>query len=124
VWIDGKMRGVCVTRGAIEMHLGLTVEQSAVMSEGDRCEFVRTNLALVMKAARERLRDTSAASDYIIIDTGQLPLRAADRRKGERRKADRRKADKPQLIPPQGDRRRGPRRKGERRGSPGEGARS
>jgi hypothetical protein len=77
-----------------------------------------------MKSAKERLRDTSAASDYIIIDTGQLPLRAGDRRKGERRKADRRKADKPQLIPPQGDRRRGPRRKTERRGTSGEAAKS
>jgi hypothetical protein len=124
VWIDGKMRGVCVTRGAIEMHLGLTADQSAGMSEGDRCEFVRTNLALVMKSAKERLRDTSAAADYIIIDTGQLPVRAADRRKGERRKSDRRKADRPQLIPPQGDRRRGPRRKGERRGTSGETAKS
>jgi hypothetical protein len=120
VWIDGRMRGICITRGAIEMHLGLTEEQSRLMSETDRCEFVRQNLALIMTAAKKRLSETSPMAEAIIIDTGQLPVRGPDRRKGERRKSDRRKADRPQSIPPQGDRRRSQRRKTERRGSPAE----
>ena len=117
VWIDGKMRAVCVSRGAIEMHLGLTADQAAAMSETDRSEFVRTNLSLIMKAAKKRLGETSAAAPAIFIDTGQLPVRSTDRRKNERRKTERRKVARPQGIPPAGDRRRGPRRKGERRGS-------
>jgi hypothetical protein len=115
VWIDGKMRGICVSRGAIEMHLGLSADQAAGMSEGERCEFVRKNLALVVTAAKKRLSKTSPTADMIIIDTGELPVRSADRRKGERRKTDRRKADRPSGIPPSGDRRRSQRRKTERR---------
>jgi hypothetical protein len=123
VWIDGKMRGISVARGAIEMHLGLNADQAAAMSEGERCEFVRRNLALIVKAAKKRLAETSAAADMVIIDTGELPVRGPDRRKSERRKTDRRKADRPSGIPPSGDRRRGQRRKTERR-IPGEGGRS
>jgi hypothetical protein len=115
VWIDGKMRAISVSRGAIEMHLGLNADQAAAMSEGERCEFVRQNLALIVKAAKKRLSETSAAADMVIIDTGQLPLRGADRRKGERRKVERRKVDRPSGIPPSGDRRRSQRRKAERR---------
>ena len=115
VWIEGKMRAICVSRGAIEMHLGLTADQAAAMSETDRSEFVRTNLSLIMKAAKKRLNETSPVAPAIFIDTGQLPVRGGDRRRSERRKTERRKADRPAGVPPGGDRRRGQRRKAERR---------
>jgi hypothetical protein len=123
MWIEGKMRGVCVSRGAIEAYLGLMPDQSATMTEDDRCEFVRNHLTLVMSAARNRLQDTSLAAGSIVIEPGQLggSARAAgDRRKTERRKSERRKADRPEAIPVQGDRRRADRRRGERRSKPKE----
>jgi len=115
IWIDGKMRGICVTRGAVEMHLGLPADQAALMSDEDRCEFVRTNLTLIMKAATSWLRKTSPIADTITIDTGQLGVRGQDRRKTERRKTERRKVDRPGAAPSSGERRRGSRRRAERR---------
>ncbi|HET9812781.1 MAG TPA: hypothetical protein VFP57_03870 [Sphingomicrobium sp.] len=123
LWIDGKMRAIAISRGAIEAHLGLAGDRAAAMSDDERCEFVRANLALVTKAARERLRETSPTASSIGIDAGQLGVtgagRGGDRRKTERRKAgERRKADRPEAIPPEGDRRKTVRRKSDRRGKP------
>jgi len=121
MWLDGRMRGICVTRGAIETHLGISAEQAAAMSEEDRSEFVRTNLALIMAAARDRLRELGGDADEVVIDTGQLGTKAApgrDRRQAERRKGERRKADRPEAVPATGDRRRVQRRKDDRRGKP------
>src|SRR5690242_15930362 len=92
VWINGKMRSVCVSRGAIEGFLQLPADASAKMSEDERREFVRTHLAIVVAAAKERLTETSASSESILIDTGQLGPQAngkalVDRRRGgDRRK--------------------------------------
>src|SRR5690349_6788700 len=72
VWINGKMRSVCVSRGAIEGFLQLPADASARMSEDERREFVRTHLAIVVAAAKERLAATSANSESILIDSGQL----------------------------------------------------
>ena len=120
VWIDGKMRGVCVSRGAIEADLGFRPDQASAMTEKERCEFVRTHLAPIIKAAAARLRETDSASDTVLIDTAQLAPYAAgrglDRRKTDRRKAERRKSDRPQAELPHPDRRRGERRKTTRRG--------
>lgn len=116
VWIEGKIRGICISREAIEHFLKLPAEQAAAMSEDERCEFVRKNLALIMTAAQSVLRESNPAADAIVIDKGHLggrqTVRSADRRKGERRKGERRAPDRPKLA---GDRRRGERRTRERR---------
>jgi hypothetical protein len=108
MWLDGRMRGISVTRDAIESHVG-----GAGMSDDQRSEFVRANLPLVMAAARRRLKETGADSDSVIID--QLGASSTNRRKVQRRQGERRKADRPEAIPPTGDRRRAQRRKGDRR---------
>ena len=105
VWINGKMRSVCVSRGAIENFLKLTPDASSRMSEGDRREFVRTHLSTVVAAAKERLSATSANAESVLIDTGQLGpgnnenglvdrRRGGDRRKGDRRQSTRAKGDR------------------------------
>ena len=115
MWVDGKLREICVPHGAIGAFVGF--EQADGMSEDERCEFVRTHLALLVKAAKSKLAETDGAEARVTIDGAQLsglansPVR--DRRKSERRKDDRRKANKPLGNLP--DRRRGDRRKGDRR---------
>ncbi|HEX6741699.1 MAG TPA: hypothetical protein VF079_07900 [Sphingomicrobium sp.] len=119
IWIEGKLRSICVTRAAIEESLGLGPDQAKALTDDDRCEFVRQHMAAVVKAARDWLRDGNAEAASIVIDTGRLPrkggARAGDRRKTERRKADRRKADRGR---PEGERRLAPRRKADRRRAP------
>jgi hypothetical protein len=121
VWIEGKLRGISVTRGAIETFLGMTPDQAARMSEEDRCEFVRTHLSIVLTAAKLQLRGMDPAADSIAIDVGQLGGagrgRVGDRRKTERRKTERRTANG--SGPPRiGDRRGTERRTRERRKPP------
>ena len=118
IWIDGKLRAISVSREAIETFLGLHPDKAAAMGEDERCEFVRTHMAKVLAAAKDRLRDTDPAANTVVIGDGHLPggkgrveRRKADRRKGERRKTPR--AERP-LV----DRRKGERRKGERRKPP------
>jgi hypothetical protein len=117
IWIDGKMRGICVSKEAIGGYLGF--DRAAGMSGDDRCEFVRTHLPLVVTAAKSRLIDTNPDADMVIIDGGQLPRRdgqSGDRRKTERRKTERRKAASPKADGP--ERRRSDRRQGQRRARP------
>jgi len=86
------------------------------MSDDARCEVVRTNLATVVTAAKQRLREGDPAAQTIVIDAGQLPRpdgKATDRRKGDRRKTDRRKVARP--LGTKTERRRTDRRTGERR---------
>lgn len=109
MWIDGKLRSVAVTRGAIEAFLQLPSSEAGRLSEDERSEFVRTHLTLVHMAAVERLRHSDAAGDVIRIEAGQLGTGRvtssanADRRTGDRRKGERRKAN---LGPPGGVERR------------------
>jgi hypothetical protein len=121
VWIEGKLRGICVSRAAIETFLGLPAPRAEAMSEEDRCEFVRTHLSLVLTAAKTQLREGDPAAETIAIEAVQLGgedgRRIGDRRKNERRKTDRRKAKNPQ-VPRIGDRRRADRRAAERRKRP------
>jgi hypothetical protein len=115
IWVEGKLRGICVSQEAIGAYLGF--DQAAGMSDRDRCEFVRAHLPLVITAVKDRLR-TSPGADELKIDAGQLPRpdgRGGNRRKGERRKAERRKADSLKTDLPLGERRRGERRKVDRR---------
>jgi hypothetical protein len=114
IWVEGKLRAICVTREAIEGFLGQ--KAPVAMSDDDRCEFVRTHLPQVIAAVQANLRGNAGAST-IVIGAGQLTA-SGDRRKGERRKTDRRTAKKPADSLPQGERRRGQRRNGERRRSP------
>jgi hypothetical protein len=114
IWIDGKMRAICVSHEAIGAFLGF--DQSAGIADDDRCEFVRTHLPLVITAAKTKLSETDPGADSVIIDVGQLPRpdgRPGDRRKGDRRQVDRRKAKLPKAGHP--ERRRSDRRQGERR---------
>ncbi len=117
MWIEGKLRGIAVSRQAIEGFLQLKPDSAAAMSDEDRREFVRTHLGLLATAAKDRLRQADSDAEEIVIDSGQLgarePARTGDRRHTERRKGDRRKVDQPTgLI---GDRRQGERRSGDRR---------
>ena len=117
IWIEGKMRSLCVSQQAIGAFIGF--DEAREMTDRDRCDFVRTNLALVVAAARTRLRDTDVTADDVILDVGQLPRpdgASGERRKAERRKVDRRKSDRPRPGAP--ERRRGNRRQGERRTPP------
>ena len=122
IWIEGKVRGICVSRGTIESYLGLSSDRGS-MTDEERCEFVRTHMALVMKAATQKLREAGPSTNELMIEPGQLGASAGgggDRRKVQRRKSERRKTDRPDRIPPSGDRRKGERRKDDRRAKPKE----
>lgn len=119
IWIDGKLRAICVEREAIDAFLGY--DRSAELTENDRCEFVRMHLPLVVRAATTRLQETDPRADTVLIGGGDFPNpsgRTGNRRKTERRKADRRKGDRPVKELPHGERRRSERRKSDRRGPP------
>lgn len=116
LWIDGKVRAICVTQDAVGAYLSF--DRTASMTEFDRCEFVRAHLPLLVTAAKSLLKDSPTA-DSVTIDLGQLPRpdgRSGDRRKAERRKGDRRKSNKPRGE--QVERRRRDRRQTERRATP------
>jgi hypothetical protein len=113
LWIEGKMRAICVTRAAIETFVGL--KAPAAMSDDERCEFVRTHLPQLVTAVRSRLREDPTAN-AVTLEAGQLGGEG-DRRKGERRKSDRRKGGRSGDPLPHGERRSGQRRTSERRQS-------
>jgi hypothetical protein len=117
IWIEGKMRALCVSQEAIGAFLGF--ERAGSMSDIDRREFVRTHLPLVISAAKTRLSEAGADADALSIDVGQLPR--SDGRSGERRLRDRRKSERRQLKVPrpgQQERRKSDRRQGDRRTRP------
>ena len=117
IWVDGKVRAICVSQAAIGAYLGF--EEAESLSERDRCEFVRNNLPLVVTAAKNRLTDADPGSDSLVIEVGDLPRpdgRSGDRRKTSRRKAERRTTQRSTGSQP--DRRKGDRRHRERRTSP------
>lgn len=103
LWIEGRFRAITVTREAIASFLKLSRERAQAFTDGDRVEFVRSHLAMIVRAAAAQLR-LDPGAESILIDGGQLggePARpTGDRRKGERRKRN--------LGPPGGiERRRG-----------------
>jgi hypothetical protein len=110
IWVEGKLRAICVTREAIEVAGGL----DSADSEAARCEFVRTQLAQVVTAVKTKLRDGNAEADTIIIDRGQIDG-AKDPRNDERRKGERRMLTRQPDKSAQGERRRTERRKKDRR---------
>jgi hypothetical protein len=117
IWIDGKIRSICITQEAIGAYLDF--EQVAGMSDDERCAFVKNNLSLVLSAAKARLREGDPTANSVVIDAGHLARpdgKATDRRKSERRKSERRKSSRP--LGSQPDRRRASRRHGERRSRP------
>jgi len=116
IWIDGKMRGICLSQEAIGAYIGF--DRATGMSGDDRCEFVRTHLPLVVTAARARLRELDPAADVVSIEAGHLPRsdgQTGDRRKSDRRKTERRKANSKGEHP---ERRRTDRRQSQRRARP------
>ncbi len=110
MWIEGKLRAISLSRGAIETYLRLPADRAEAMSDEDRREFVRTNLGLVIAAAKAQLRDNPTA-DTVTIEAGQFGGRGAPQpapRDGERRSGDRRKGDRRKINlgpPPSGERR-------------------
>jgi len=112
MWIEGKLRAISLSRGAIETYLRLPADRAAALSEDDRREFVRTNLGLVVAAAKERLLGSDPDADSVEIEPGQLGARSPAPpapREGERRTGDRRKGDRRKVNlgpPPSGERRR------------------
>ena len=114
LWIDGKLRGVCVSQQAIGAFLGF--DQAQGMSDQDRCEFVRQHLPLVATAASGILRTADPTANSVVIDVDELPRPdglSGNRRRDERRKTERRKMKVPRGTQP--ERRRANRRQGERR---------
>ena len=112
LWVDGKVRSICVTHEAIGAFLGF--EKATGMSDRDRCEFVRAHLPLIAMAAKTNLEDPTA--DSVTLGNGDLPRpdrTSGDRRKAERRAAERRKTEKTAGV--QVERRRRERRQSERR---------
>src|SRR5579884_2395936 len=91
IWIEGKLRSICVAREAIESLLGPKVP--AVTSEDGRCEFVRGHLPQVVSAVKTKLRSNPSA-DSIIIGPGELGG-VGERRRRERRKGERRNVSRP-----------------------------
>src|SRR3954468_20679338 len=94
MWIDGKMRGICVSHEAIGAFLGF--DRAAALSDEDRCDFVRKHLPVVVAAAKNKLRENPAA-ETVVIGANELSRpdgRTDDRRKGERRKGERRQTDR------------------------------
>jgi hypothetical protein len=120
VWIDGKLRDISVGRDAIGGFLQLPPDRAAAISDDDCREFVRTRLAFVVAAARERLRSSDPNADVIAITADQMRVHEkpgfVDRRKDDRRKTDRRKSSGTSGLV--GDRRQNDRRKGDRRKRP------
>jgi hypothetical protein len=117
IWIEGKLRAICVTRPAIDSfraQKGLPADP-----DGDACEYIRGQLPQVVSAAKTKLRSDPLA-DNVTIDAGELGA-VGERRQDERRKDERRKADRPAATLPHGERRKGERRKTGRRKSPKEG---
>lgn len=115
IWIDGKLRAICVTKAAIETFAGAS--GSTNMTEDARCEFVRTHLPQLATAVKTKLRSTNPAADMVVIEAGQLGG-VGERRKSERRKTDRRKMNVSADKLPHGERRRAQRRRTDRRQSP------
>jgi hypothetical protein len=115
VWVEGKLRAICITREAIETFAGF--DGASGVSEASRCEFVRTHMPQIVSAAKTQLREGNSAADEVIIAAGHLGG-ASDRRKNERRNTERRKLKLPSNKLPKGDRRRSDRRAGERRRPP------
>lgn len=114
IWIDGKMRSVCISQEAIGAYLDF--DRVVQMSDDERCDFVKNNMSLVLRTAKARLREIDPTTTAILIDAGHLPRpdgKSTDRRRGDRRKGDRRKVKLP--LGNQPERRRSDRRTGERR---------
>lgn len=120
IWINGKLRAICVTREAIDAFVGF--DRAARMSEEDRCEFVRTHLPQVVTAVKTTLQGSDPTAETVTLDQEQLGGPASgssgDRRKSDRRKVERRKTSRAKEELPHGERRRGDRRRGDRRRGP------
>jgi hypothetical protein len=117
IWIEGKLRAITVANEAIGAFVGF--DRADSMRESDYCDFVRTNLSLIIGAAKARLAKSGPLAESIDIEAGDLPR--ADGRKGERRQVERRKAERRKSALPRGDkpeRRRSQRRSSDRRRPP------
>ena len=117
IWVDGKIRAICVTRAAIDTYLGT---KAGSATDAERCEFVRAHLPQITTAIRKKLRANPSA-ETVVVEGGELggaERRTSDPAKSERRKGERRRVNVPVEDLPYGDRRRSDRRKSSRRKSP------
>ena len=115
LWLVDRVRPICVTREAIAANVGFAKAEG--MGEDDRCQFVRSNLSLVLSAARHAL-DDGEKGELVVLDGSALVaggIVGGERRKDDRRKSERRKSARPKNGLAQPDRRRSERRQGERR---------
>jgi cobyrinic acid a,c-diamide synthase len=71
-WIADESRVISVTRQAIEEYLRLEPEVAAVMPPGERLNFVREHLGLVMAAASRKSDPLDTEQDVVTIRSGEL----------------------------------------------------
>jgi hypothetical protein len=100
IWISGKLRGISVSRGAIDAFRQLTPGRAAEMSDEDRRQFVTANLGIIVSAAAKKLAGANPGSETVLLEAGDIGGHPAepvaerrtgeDRRKGGRRREDRR----------------------------------
>ena len=102
IWIEGKLRNISISRGAVETFLKLPSHRAGTLSDDDCREFVRTHLGVVTAAARNQLLNTDPDAETVVIDAVQVGrqdgTRTGERRTGDRRKGDRRKVNRPVAI--------------------------
>jgi hypothetical protein len=115
IWVEGQLRAICVTREAIVSFVG--AEDASATNEDARCEFVRTHLPQVVRAAKLKLRDSNATADAVMLDANELGD-SRDRRTRDRRRSNRLKPAQATDKLRHGERRRGDRRKTDRIVSP------
>ena len=119
LWLVDRVRPICVTREAIAANVGFAKAEG--MGEDERCQFVRSNLSLILKAARTALDDSDHTGELVVLDGSALVAGASvggERRKDDRRKVERRKAPRQKAGLAHPDRRRSERRQSERRRQP------
>lgn len=119
LWIDGAMREIVITREAIAAAAG--ADRAAAMGDEDRCDFIRTRMALVLSAARTAVAGGGRDLHRVMLKAACLvdPSLGADgeRRRAERRGNERRRASATAPARSGGERRRAERRRNERRGT-------
>jgi hypothetical protein len=102
IWIEGKLRNISISRGAVEGFLKLPPHRAGTLSDDECREFVRTHLSVVTAAARNQLLNTDPDAETVVIEAGQAGRqdgeRTGERRSGDRRKGERRKVNRPVAI--------------------------
>lgn len=76
LWIDGKLRGIIVSPLAIQAWLS----SEEPISDEECCQFVRSNLRLIQRAAKDQLARQNPFADAVFVETlGNLALASCQR---------------------------------------------